>query len=347
MIRRYTGAHRAGKVAQTMKCNSVQGSQDIYPQVLLLGNGLNRAFGGGSWRSLIDTLGGNQTLEYRQDLIEKVPFPLQAVLFTKDRIDTTIRKNRASLCLCADDLSDLVKTLKPIWGMGFDHILTTNYSYELECAADSKFDKRCCHNKTCHGECPFKAAMQYTRKHAETHYLLHTYNAVVHEGREQKIWHIHGEARKPDSVILGHYFYGKLLQRYDKLLSERGNKQYARQQNGEPPILESWLDAFIMGDVYILGFGCDFSEWDIWWLLNRKKRERARHGKTVFYEPQCEDLTVKQALLRTYDVDVRNLGFDSSRLTDKGENNPTIFFRTFYQKAIEDIQNQCQIKKEQ
>ena len=87
------------------------------------------------------------------------------------------------------------------------------------------------------------------------------------------IFHIHGEALKPDSVILGHYFYGTLLFSYDNYLTRRAPQQCYRMEGGH---LLSWLDYFILGDVYTLGFGFDTAEIDLWWLLCRKKRERAR-----------------------------------------------------------------------
>ena len=323
-----------------MEYHSAQGPQSAYPQVLLLGNGLNRAFGGESWEGLIKKFWKNDDILYdKNPQVKEVPFPLQVVLGTKDAVDAAILENRAALC-CLRELSALRTALEPIWDMGFDHILTTNYSYELECAADPALEARLCPKGKCfHKKCPFKAAMSHTSKHAEMKYLLHTYNVVAHKGREQKIWHIHGEARKPDSIILGHYLYGKLLQNYDKHFSARADEQRKRQQNGQPPLLESWLDAFIMGDVYILGFGSYFSEWDFWWLLNRKKRERARHGKTVFYAPKHAQDTVKHELLKVYGVDVRNLGFDEDTLTCAGKAyDRSAFFRAFCHAAIEDMQ---------
>ena len=230
-----------------MEYNSTQGPQDVYPQVLLLGNGLNRAFGGESWGGLIKNFWKNDSISHENPQVAGIPFPLQVVLGTKDAVDAAIRENRAALC-CLRGLSALRAALEPVWNMGFDHILTTNYSYELECAADPALEARLCPQGKClHKKCPFKAAMRHTSQHAETKYLLHTYNAVVREGREQKIWHIHGEARKPESVILGHYLYGKLLQNYDKHLSARADEQRERQQNGQPPLLESWLDRFHHG----------------------------------------------------------------------------------------------------
>lgn len=63
----------------------------------------------------------------------------------------------------------------------------------------------------------------------------------------------------------------------------------------------------------------DFSELDLWWLLNRKKREKALHGKVVFYEPERPEEAAKYALLRAYGAEVRHLGF---KLPERAENEP-------------------------
>jgi hypothetical protein len=131
-----------------------------------------------------------------------------------------------------------------------------------------------------------------------------------------------------DSVIIGHYYYGKLLWKMQNELEKREDKQLERQQNGEPVLIDSWVDAFIMGDVYILGFGFDLSEMDLWWLLNRKKRENANHGKTIFYDYEDKENVVRHALLRAYGAEVRTLG--ASKRPDD--------FKAFYNRTIEDIQ---------
>ena len=38
-----------------------------------------------------------------------------------------------------------------------------------------------------------------------------------------------------------------------------------------------------MGNVWSVGFGFDFSEFDIWWATERKAREKADHGKLKVY----------------------------------------------------------------
>ena len=86
---------------------------------------------------------------------------------------------------------------------------------------------------------------------AEAKFLLHTYNSVTYNGVTNQIWHIHGEARKPDSMIIGHYYYGNILFKYKELLDKRRSKYKYSQDHGEEFPIKSWLDAFILGDVYV------------------------------------------------------------------------------------------------
>ena len=62
----------------------------------------------------------------------------------------------------------------------------------------------------------------------------------------------------------------------------------------------------MLGDVYVLGYGFGFAESDMWWLLNRKKRETANVGKTVFFElnPPNHCNPAKLDLLRLMNVEI-------------------------------------------
>lgn len=268
-----------------------------YPQVLLIGNGLNRAFGQLDWGSLIKKMCCNSKIDIED--IQDLPFPLQAVLATDDCINTKL-KDEQSLLYGIESIDPLRQVIGDMLSIPFDHILTTNYSYEIERVADSRIKND---GKKC------KDLMETTNgKRAEQKYMLHTYNHIRYNGLDHKIWHIHGEARKIDSVIIGHYYYGMLLARCQEVLNKRKNVQFKLQQNNKPPIIQTWLDAFIMGDVHVLGFGYDFSEMDLWWLLNRKKREKADHGKLYFYDHE-EGNGLKHSLMSTYGAEVRNLGY--------------------------------------
>lgn len=103
--------------------------------------------------------------------------------------------------------------------------------------------------------------------------------------------------------------------------------------------IRSWIDSFILGDVYILGFGMNFSEFDMWWLLNRKKREKAQHGRVYFYEPGCGGFGEKEELLKLLDVEVIHCGIPNPQGSNAEKDRQ---FRLFYQCAIEDIQKKTQ-----
>ena len=296
----------------------------MFPQVLLIGNGLNKTYDADGWGNLIKKIHCNPKIDPKS--IEKVAFPLQAVLATGDRLDSQI-KSKKDIFYGMESVDQIRPMMENILRIPFDYILTTNYSYEIERVANAKVqrDGNYCRNI---------AKSTIRNKHIEHKYLLHSYNDICFENYHHKIFHIHGEARKPQSIILGHYYYGKLLSLYIDMLAKNENKQFEHQQAGEPPIVDSWLDTFIMGDVYVLGFGLDFSEMDIWWLLNRKKREKAQHGTIYFYEP-AQGNEVKHSLLDTYDAKPLSLGFNTKPSS----------FENFYKYAIEDIRNRVILAK--
>ena len=52
---------------------------------------------------------------------------------------------------------------------------------------------------------------------------------------------------------------------------------------------QTWVDLFFVATVYFIGFGLDFSETDIWWLLNKRARFKEKleiSNEIFFYAPQ-------------------------------------------------------------
>ena len=304
------------------------------PQVLLLGNGINLAYGGTSWNDFL------QRIATREDIINylarsednklKSPMPLQAILLTNNHIDKRLSEYKQEAFGTISDDNHLA-ALQKLLSVGFDHILTTNYSYELKMAAlgvgvnEAQISKTQTHTKSVN--------------RAESKYLLHTYNNVEFNGVSNKIWHIHGEARKTNSMVLGHYYYGNLLFKIKEYTDKLGNKYKFIQQDESDISVKSWIDAFILGDVYILGFGLDLSEIDLWWLINRKINEKAEHGDIHFYEPFCDEHTGIDERLELIKIfagkngGVHNMGI--SIPTEKEERSAA--YRQFYDKAITDI----------
>ena len=289
------------------------------PQVLLLGNGLNLAYGGVSWSALL------KEITVRDDLPEKIhcPLPLQAVLYTNNDIKTAMENQREKLFGSLATESQIA-VLRDVLTSGFDEILTTNYSYELEMAALGR---------TVGDERQIKKMADHTAKvqRVESKYLLHTYNRAVCNGIENRVWHIHGEARKPDSMILGHYYYANLLGRMIRYTAENENRYENNAKAGIETVINSWLDAFILGDVYVLGFSFDVSEFDLWWLLNRKLREKAPHGNTYFFDPLDDGFNEKIELLKLLRVEHIDCGV---RRPEKGDLQRTEKYRAFYDRAL-------------
>ena len=298
------------------------------PQVLLVGNGLNIHFQQDrNWKSLLKAISRRPDIDPNR---LSCPMPLRAVLLTDNHVDSALKGHKEELrgSAISERYRDFVSEMR---GIGFDEILTTNYSYELETDETGQIpdDKR------------LLKMLKHTDavKRAENRYLLHTYNQVVSpDGTMNRVWHIHGEARKPESVIIGHYWYANYLTKMKNIL----DKSYTPEE-ADSAAQPTWADAFVLGDVYILGFGFDLSEMDLWWLINRKQREKAEHGTVYWFEPGIlrEENTIdeKRELLRCMGVQCEDLGF-------QGRSWEEIDYGQFYGKALETIRDYVKANRE-
>ena len=317
------------------------GKKNKRPKVLLLGNGLNLAYAKGalSWQGLLKD---GQKSDVPDNIV--VPLSLEVVLRTGDRAKDMMREK--SRVLYGKVTPELKEALDLLLCAGFDEILTTNYGYELESAA---FGEEQLSNYR------LKKIVRSTTGRVDRRYLLHTYNEVYSNGAPNRIWHIHGEARKTESMVIDHYHYGSLLNRFINFYRWRGN-DYAKFKNYDEIPKESWLDAFMTGDVYILGQGFDFAEMDLWWLVNRKKLDKNAGGKIFFYEPKSDrEYDSKTELLKIYGVQPLTMGY---QLPEKYGHRPTAkvraayetkkqeVFRSFYRDAIADIVKRVQKRNE-
>ena len=305
----------------------IQINTDFRPQVLLLGNGMNRTFGGISWSDLMGEI------SVRTDIPAKLtcPMPLQAVLVTNDKVGALMKKHKASFYGTVSP--ELAEQLHKLLAMGFDDILTTNYSYELEAAS--------CGNKVITDSFLRKTCKNIRDgERVEPKYMLRTCQMIKFHDVSNRIWHIHGEARKPDSMILGHYYYANMLCRMKNYVDSRYASYAAYSRERKNIELHGWLDSFILGDVYMLGFGMDFSELDLWWLINRKKREGTLGPKIHFYEMGAEEFNEKHELLSLMNVEIHTLGMIKPQ---KDAENSDAVYREFYSRAISDIHSRMSI----
>lgn len=249
---------------------------DHIPKVLLTGNGLHRAFEDANWDKLLKDLSGKRFTDKEWDILKKLPYPQLAIAATGNHLDTGMRE-ASRLYIQSEVLPGEDGLVKSAADSGFEAILTTNYSYEIEkslcpgfhvsIGKSSKYRKKTCKEKP----------------KAET-MALYQYMCVPNENNETIIWHIHGEAAIPDSMIIGHYYYGRLLSRIQTYTVETIRRYRIAERSGDLFYPRSWVDYILFGNVFIVGQGMDQSEMDLWWLMDCKRLYGK--GKAVLYKPE-------------------------------------------------------------
>ncbi len=297
------------------------------PKVLLLGNGIARAFfNGGNWDNLIDDC-IKDTKKFKEKSDKYcMPFPLKAEMLSNNKLASKIEKNKLKIASLPPKTPLDQEYLKNLLKLNFDYLLTTNFTYELECAllqvTEIEIEKI--------------EQMKTEIKNSTNPKPLCRFNKVTtNDSKTYDIWHIHGEPINFSCIALGNEEYCKLVGQYDKWLEKR-----RKNLNGEAFKIESWVDAFVTGDVYILGFGMGLSEMDLWWLLQYKTKKLKKisnfFGTSTFLEPihdeSCQKEgfidkeTCKMLLFDAFGVTVESCGVKITTNQD---------YRTFYDKALE------------
>lgn len=262
------------------------------PKVLLLGNGINRAFDGQKWEHLLKAICKQPFTEDEWAILRKMPYPLLAVAVTGDDLATAM-KDKADSFVNMEIPEEERQIIREVVGDSFDAILTTDYSYEIEHALCDDFSvSKWRQSRFRHYTCDRKSRIETES--------LYQY-MEVREGLP--IWHMHGEAAKPDTMVIGHSYYGNMIARMQKHITEsvKAHKAAAKQRKEYYP--RSWVDYFLYGDVYIVGQGLSVHELDLWWLISAKKRNGM--GSIYYFEPDAG--IAKQTLSDAYDVKIVKL----------------------------------------
>ncbi len=127
------------------------------------------------------------------------------------------------------------------------------------------------------------------------------------DGRDIPVFHIHGERLRKHSLVLSYYSYANSVSRLIELNKQRGNDYQEKQMANEEIVAKCWLDYFVMGEVYAIGFGFDPSEFDIWWAIERKAREHADHGPLhALMVEENMDKKPQKILFEAMKVDLHN-----------------------------------------
>lgn len=166
-------------------------------------------------------------------------------------------------------------------------VITTNYTYFSE--NNNKIDRRAL---------PFSKYRKKKKKaksknpcRVDPQQSVRNYNVLKNKGGDSAVFHIHGEMKKPGSLIFDFDSYGRYLLRVVDEANGFDKERYWRKDEVEKIQYSSWIDYFLDHDVniHIVGFGLDLGELDIWWLIAHKAKDKDGTGKIYWYSPYWEE----------------------------------------------------------
>jgi hypothetical protein len=170
-----------------------------------------------------------------------------------------------------NDFYDQISSLK------FTNYITTNYDLTLEKSFEKSF-------------------FEIENDQLEAIYSIRSkLNVLDNQGNcVSKIWHIHGDVNRVKSISLGLDHYCGSIGKIDRYI--KGTYSFTRNKlpiqsksidsklnKNENFDENSWIELFYCSNIHFLGFGFDYSETDIWWILNRRSRLKNIQNKIYFY----------------------------------------------------------------
>ena len=292
------------------------------PQTLLFGNGLNYGISK-TWDELLKNL--NQSSIINNDTLPNTMTYEQILLGRlSKKADLNVEEYNIK-----KEVSKYMEDLEPpkiydeIINLNFDNYITTNY--------DNIFIKS--YQKK------YKDKFFIKDKSTELLYSIRRYKEL----NNSKLWHIHGEINHPKSIMLGMDHYIGSVSKIDDYI--KGNYKFSDRKikisienSIENKIKSSkydnisWIELFFNSDIHILGFGLDYSEIDLWFILNKRSRLKYKtniKNKIFYYTKKlsCVDCKYipenvkkyeeKVELLKSFNVKVIEIDCDYKELYEK------------------------------
>lgn len=263
-------------------------------QTVFFGNGINLVSNlNVSWNNLLQSVSGFT--------FTNPPYTLQYEDSYVNFLQSTTSKKSKEYDLKQQYLLP-IRSIKPnllyrlLAGLKVTNFITTNYDATL----DEEF-----------------ITLNYIRdisvNTSEQVYSLRRLHRFIKGKVEKNVWYAHGEEKYPKSIMLGYDQYcgtigllNDYLKGNYKLPNGRILDSMVIRIKKNDKEIHSWIDLFFFTDVHIFAFGLDYSEMDIWWILNKRKRMLVENklnslpNKIYFY---MNDLDPEKAkLLKDFDV---------------------------------------------
>ena len=249
--------------------------------VIFFGNGLNRVSEGLDWEELLRKISHGQILK---DIpltfqYEYICLSRDAEIFDKGpscSIGENELKERIANQLSNIKSNDVYEALAK---MPVSDYITTNYDKTFE------------NTLIAMGYAPDKSDSN------ESRYSIHRYNTLKKGDDIKRIWYIHGNIDKRNSIIMGYDQYCGGLSKMDdwvkgsyKIDNKHIKAIHSRFPNtAHKDTIKSWIDLFFTSNVHIIGYSMPFDEIDLWWLLDKRKRliwegRMKTYGTIRFYD---------------------------------------------------------------
>lgn len=246
--------------------------------VIFFGNGLNRVQNGLDWKNLIKQVSGSDYIEGLSNTLQyDVAFLSKKLNYKGDssvsEVETNFKKKLADEIIKSQKNTQISEVYQKLAAMPVEDYITTNYEYCLEDALMANGYDNANESE--------KEQYRFIPYIKESVYSLHRCHAFIKKDgakvKIKRIWHIHGEAKNPASIMLGYNHYGSTLGRMANYYNGKDiYKSLGILQNrlsspltSEP---KSWIDLFYSKNIHIIGYGLDNAEIDIWWLLGKRAR---------------------------------------------------------------------------
>ena len=242
---------------------------------VLFGNGINRVSDNSvSWDDLLNTIKGSNFFR-NGDLPNTMIYErifMDTHLDGKSQEEDEIKiKNKIADTMKSQESNEIFELLA---SMEIDNYLTTNYDYA------------------------FEKALKIPPKKLSTEeiYSLRRKRKYSTSSGTKYLWNIHGEIEHPKSIMLGLDHYCGSVSKIDSYVkgtykhivdgkSIVVDSMYEKLKNNTY-CFTSWVDLFFSSNVHILGLSLDYSETDLWWILNKRARlasEKLVSNKIYFY----------------------------------------------------------------
>lgn len=294
---------------------------------LFFGNGLNYGESK-SWNQILQSVAKDCQLGDTFDLTTtKLTTFYEAIIMNSKKNDSDLNDEENIKNKIATEMKNMNPTdnIKLVSKYKFDNFITTNYDSAL---------------KNVFRDCGY-IINENKKISNEKIYSVRRFVDVCDKDKSLcRIWNIHGEISNPKTIMLGLDHYCGYIGKIDSYI--KGNYQWneniesikKKLSDGESFDNYSWIELFFNTDVHIIGFGLDYSEIDIWWLLNKRARlMKELKGKinnriTYYGEVDAE----KELYLKSFNVEV---------VIMKEKN-----YNEFYSKCLEDIELDKKNKKD-